>query len=365
MLGTILPDLTIWKSWVQFIMSSLNLFGLFQLLLCSCSLSCKGLTKFVRPTKNSRDPETSPMKNIGYQRKFIWSKPWITHVSRRVLHPQVGLTTLSFLHQCILIFMGLDVDLPFPVKFPERLIGIEISILQFYCRIILDTISVEYLPTKTTCLTVTTKNSPKINTEPKNHPLEKENHLPSLPLLCSMLIFQGVPFLTRILSGNLLGLLTTSCKSLPMSCFLKVPSILPIYPIIHKGFYTSQVVVGDFETINSSAILYNTLISSLCTEVPGSFYGRPNDIAKYVAEYTYYVYIYDGSIVQVFQWNYILLDLIFRAVLRQRLHSLQLKLQQLILLGQGLLLCEKSDALRGFWCNYLYLHGWFQGIQCL
>ena len=116
--------------------------------------------------------------------------------------------------------MGLDVDLPFPVGL-ERLIGIEISILQFYCRIILDTISVEYLPTKTTCLTVTAKNSPKINTEPKNHPLEKENHLPSLHLLCSMLIFQGVPFLTRILSGNLLGLLTTSCKSLPMSCFLE------------------------------------------------------------------------------------------------------------------------------------------------
>ena len=68
----------------------------------------------------------------------------------RVLLPQVGLTTLSFLHKCILIFMGLDVDLPFPVGFPERLIGIEISIYNF--RIILDTISVECLPAKTTCL---------------------------------------------------------------------------------------------------------------------------------------------------------------------------------------------------------------------
>jgi len=96
-----------------------------------------------------------------------------------------------------------------------------------------------------------------------------------------------------------------------------------------------------------------------------AFYGWPNDIAKYISEYMmYYVDIYYGSIVQLFQWNYILLELIFigppllTALLRQRLHSLQLKLQQLILLGQGLLLCEKSNALRGVWCNYLYLHRW-------
>ena len=45
-----------------------------------------------------------------------------------------------------------------------------------------------------------------------------------------------------------------------------------------------------------------------------AFYGWPNDIAKYISEYMmYYVDIYYGSIVQLFQWNYILLELIFRA----------------------------------------------------
>ena len=32
----------------------------------------------------------------------------------------------------------------------------------------------------------------KMNMEPKNHPIEKENHLPNLYFLGSMLIFRGV-----------------------------------------------------------------------------------------------------------------------------------------------------------------------------
>ena len=162
----------------------------------------------------------------------------------------------------------------------------------------------------------TTKNSLKINMEPQNHPLEKENHLPSLHLLCSMLIFQGVPFLTRIFRETSWACWRPAAR-VCLWAELRVPPILPIcsmYDIrvdgseVQKsskltswygtymkisqyshGFYTSQVVVGDFATINSSNILYNTLIS-LCTrsgcEVPGSFYGRPNDIAKYISEHT-------------------------------------------------------------------------------
>ena len=34
----------------------------------------------------------------------------------------------------------------------------------------------------------------KINMEPENHPIEKENHLPNHPFSGSMLIFQGVHF---------------------------------------------------------------------------------------------------------------------------------------------------------------------------
>ena len=63
-----------------------------------------------------------------------------------------------------------------------------------------------------------------------------------------------------------------------------------------KGFYTFHVVVGDFETINSSSIVYNTLIS-LCTrsacEVPGSFHGRPNDVTVTICFKCHkYIYIY-------------------------------------------------------------------------
>ena len=73
----------------------------------------------------------------------------------------------------------------------------------------------------------TTKNSLKINMEPQNHPLEKENHLPSLHLLCSMLIFQGVPFLTRIFRETSWACWRPAAR-VCLWAELRVPPILPI-----------------------------------------------------------------------------------------------------------------------------------------
>ena len=108
-------------------------------------------------------------------------------------------------------FVELQNDLTFQLFFVELLMAkhmtfeefrcLSIFVMGLYIYILIDVIDSYIYNTP-----------PKTNIEPENHPVEKENHLPNLHFLGSMLVFRGVV----MMSIYILNIYTPEFNSSPL-----------------------------------------------------------------------------------------------------------------------------------------------------